>query len=501
MDQLLNDKDLNEQAKFCSIVQPDPNLLDLLLIDLNISDKINQDNFLIIDTYIYMKLSNGSLISYEMIVNSDEASLKSIIFSQEIPFSFDSCLNTTMKSTVKNKLLFNNQTKQIVLVSCNKLYVISIIYLKQHQNKKSVMLLNKSLSLNGTIILSEIYENFLYIILNSSKIEIYDIRDFFQYSSIYLEEIVEFNSTPYIKDIAVNEDFLLVLENTTNSCFFLDRIGILLKNTLFLNGTVYDVEVFFDTVMVYYENIDGQLFLKEFVRLNKVSNYYQENNIFELKSMVKELEFVPRNLLITVHENLITFIRHSVKYPINITLYLKKTIAFEGVQLLHPITITENLNKNYTFLRDFILISNLRELHLMKISIDSAYLKCFPGDSIDTRKYTVNLALYYFNCSNDLEISCDYDEIRNDHIKVILNVYQELFESSNIALAIGLGIGFSLAFIITIIFCVYFYKIKHHYTTLVKEISPGETPKITKPMVYEDKSNYNDTIKKESTQN
>lgn len=45
----------------------------------------------------------------------------------------------------------------------------------------------------------------------------------------------------------------------------------------------------------------------------------------------------------------------------------------------------------------------------------------------------------------------------------VLEVYKELFEQSGVALAVGLGLGLSISFISTIIFCVFFYRLKAKY--------------------------------------
>ncbi len=432
IDQRFSEKDLYDTAKFCSISQPSPSLSEIRRISLEIPDKIEQENVLFVDNYIYLKFSNGSLNSYEISLNFEKNSIESLKFTQEI--AFDGGCNFS-QIPLEKSLLFSNFTHQILLVICEKIHIIDI----NSFSKKSFIRLNRTFLLNSTISHIENYDNFLYIILNFSKIEIYDIRDFFQYSSCFLAELLELptNSLPFIKDIAINEEYLLILENTTKSCFFLDRLSFSLKNTLFFtNETVYKVELFHETVLIFLMNFDGQLFLKEFIKFSSDSNYYEENNIFEMKSLVKNFEFFPKNLMISVHENLITFIRHSVKFPKNITNLLKKTVANEGIQLLKPAKISGFL-QNFSFFEDFLLISNKRELHFMKISIEPGVLSCFPNDSTGTHEYAMNLQLFYFNCS-EKEAYCDENGIKTDKIRVILNVYQELFESSNIALAIGL---------------------------------------------------------------
>lgn len=373
------------------------------------------------------------------------------------------------------QLLFSNMTKEILIISNEELQLINLV----STNQKVVLLLNKTLKVNGTVSNAAIIQNFLYLIINFSRIEIYDIRDFFQYNSINLSQLIEFNSTPIVADIAVNSDFLFILENTTNSCFFFDRLGLFLKNTLFFNGTVYNIQVFESTVLIYYLTFDGKLFLKEYLRFNPDSNYFQENNLFEMGSLVKELSFLSRNMLVSCHENLVTFIRHSVKYPKNVTNVLKKTFAYEGIQFLVPAEVTGTMKNESQFLQELVLVSKKGEVNLLMMNPNSGSLVCTPDNNVVTRKYEISMILYYFNCTDR---SCSYLKIQSDKLRVVLSIYQELFESSNIALAIGLGIGFSIAFIVTIIFCVYFYRIKHHYTTLVKEISPEETPKIKKPL-------------------
>lgn len=51
----------------------------------------------------------------------------------------------------------------------------------------------------------------------------------------------------------------------------------------------------------------------------------------------------------------------------------------------------------------------------------------------------------------------------------MLKVYKEIFESSDVALLVGLGIGLALTFISVIIFCIYFYKMKHKYESRLLE--------------------------------
>lgn len=113
------------------------------------------------------------------------------------------------------------------------------------------------------------------------------------------------------------------------------------------------------------------------------------------------------------------------------------------------------------------VLTNKKEIHILSMNFLKASVICVPTNSFANSKYIL-----------DLDIYTRYDtpqyEFNKESIRLILNVYVELFESSNIALAIGLGIGFSIAFIITIIFCVYFYKIKNKYNALVTQFSPKD---------------------------
>ena len=372
----------------------------------------------------------------------------------------------------------------------DKVHMISTDFIDQ----RMVMIFNRSFHVNGSITHTQIYDNFIYLVLNFTTIEIYDLRDFFQYHSIPINTLIDpGNNDLAVNSIAINSDFLLILENSTNCCYFFDRLGLMLRNTLFFNGSAKIVKAFVDTVVVYYQHVEGQMFLQEFIRFSKDSNYYIENNIFEMKSPAKSFKILDQNLLLSTHENLLTFIRHSVQFPKNITSSLKKTLAFEGVHRVSPWggIINGNRSDNITdmFFDNSLIVSNRRELHFFQLLIQPGGLTCLAGDSVATHKYETNLLLYYFNCTIDIDnigqdnSNCQNSLIKNDKIRVVFDVYQELFESSNIALAIGLGIGFSLAFVITVVFCVYFYKIKHHYTTLVKEISPQEGKnKITRPL-------------------
>lgn len=484
--------DLYNPALFCEISQPDPNLQELEIITLDFPDGVSQESMLFLDNYVFLSFSNGSVLSYEIFLSSDNSSIDSVRFSQEIPYLFNRSNFENSTYQQNSVLLFDNFSKQILLVVFDKVQTISTIML----NSKLTILFNMSLHVNGSITQAELYENFLYLILNYTTIEIYDIRNFFQYNSLAVTEIIDpINGTLALNDIAVNDDFLLLLENSTKACYFFDRLGLTLKNTLFLNGTATIVKTFSDTVFVYYQQADGEMFLKEFLRFNENSNYFVENNIFEMKAATKDFQFLEENFLLSVHENLLTFIRHSIKYPNNITSFLKTTLAYEGVQQISvwrsmDLTTINSLNgSNGNIFDNTLMLSNLRELHFIQSIVVPPIFSCFADDSVKTQKYEMSLLLYYLNCSNgDVDPSSDIIECQDlitnfDKIRVVFDVYQELFESSNIALAIGLGIGFSLAFVITIVFCVYFYRIKHHYTTLVKEISPEENKnKMMRPL-------------------
>lgn len=432
-----------------------------------------------------MVLSNGSLIIYEMQLDHTNSSIQNVVFSQEILFLPENSSLQNNTPAFQVKVFFSNATHQIILVLDSQIQMFNLTTV----DNKTYIYLDKTKNFNGTISMMEIYQNFLYIIVNYTRIDIYDVRDFFQYISMLLQDLSSFGSVPFIKDIAISSDFLLVLENTTNSCLFFDRLGLFLKNTIYFNGKALNVEVSLNTVFIYYQTLEGILYLKEYIRYSPNSNFYLENNIFEIKSYIKEFLFLPYNVLVCVHENLITFLRHSVSSPKNITNYLKKTVAFEGIKFLQSsIKRSGNISDSHLqFFDNFILASTKRELQILKPNIAPGSLNCFADGGTPTRKYDASFLLYYFNCS---EYSCEDTKIISDKIKVILNVYQELFESSNIALAIGLGIGFSIAFIITVIFCVYFYKIKYKYNSLVKEISPDEISKKTALNHIEEKTDH-----------
>ena len=487
-------KDVYDPAAFCKITQPDPTLFELKKIALDFPDKLTQESLLFLDNYIFLSLSNGSLISYALSLTPDNSSIDSLTFSQEIPNLFNNSIanNNVNTSAYRrySKLLFSNYSKQILLMAYDKVHMISTTFIEQ----RMVMIFNRSFHVNGSITHTQIYDNFIYLVLNFTTLEIYDLRDFFQYHSIPINTLIDpGNNNLAVNSIAINSDFLLILENSTNCCYFFDRLGLMLRNTLFFNGSAKIVKAFLDTVFVYYQHVDGQMFLQEFIRYGKDSNYYIENNIFEMKSPAKSFKILDQNLLLSTHENLLTFIRHSVQFPKNITSSLKKTLAFEGVQRVSPwggiINANRSDNSTDMFFDNSVIVSNRRELHFFQLVVQPGGLTCLAGDSVATHKYETNLLLYYFNCTIDIDginsdnSNCQSSLIKNDKIRVVLDVYQELFESSNIALAIGLGIGFSLAFVITVVFCVYFYRIKHHYTTLVKEISPQEGKnKITRPL-------------------
>ena len=181
--------------------------------------------------------------------------------------------------------------------------------------------------------------------------------------------------------------------------------------------------------------------------------------------------------LIALHDNLVSFMTHTVTQPSNIARDLKKGLAFEAIENLREFKGGKNSSENLEY-NDFFLAKTKNELSIQQLHKKLPMILCHPDSSISSGRYAFGIEIFEFVCDPAAvgqqvpgEKKCQKSEIVKREKNYVFHVYEELFESSNVALAIGLGIGLSLAFIIMIVFCVYFYKIKYRYSKFVQEHS------------------------------
>ena len=198
------------------------------------------------------------------------------------------------------------------------------------------------------------------------------------------------------------------------------------------------------------------------------------NLVFELQSKVNDM-ILTDDYLIALHDNLVSFMTHTVTQPPNIARDLKKGLAFEAIEKLREFRSGSNASE-YIEYSDFFLAKTKNELSIQQLHKKLPMIQCHPDGSISNGRYAFDIEIFEFVCgttppSQTGERRCSKSEIVKREKNYVFHVYEELFESSNVALAIGLGIGLSLAFIIMIVFCVYFYKIKYRYSKFVQEHS------------------------------
>lgn len=317
-------------ATFCKLQQPDLDFTENLKTSYNLNENLNQQAFLIIEDKLLILSPNNTLIVFDLEIK--DKGVHSMKFWQTFWIK-DDCLNT---SYVLQKMLYDVNNELLIIVSCNKLHFY--YFQLSSNNIFQPIRFYKTIPFNGTINKTLIFNDFVYILLNSTIIDVWRINDYSDKSYNYIDiyEVVGDIAGLRINDFSVNENYVFIVENKTNAAYFLDRYFFNLKTTIHFDAYVQNIRSYGDTLFILYQTLNKTFVLKEYFRLSSSNDFFYENNAFEMNSPVKDMFFLNDKLLVARHENLLTIIEHSIKAPSNVSAIVKRTIAWEGLEHLTP---------------------------------------------------------------------------------------------------------------------------------------------------------------------